>query len=149
MIGYLFFALAIIVVDIITKQWALTACVHKLVFNKFIACQLAFNRGVSWSMLHTESTLGFVLVTLLVAAVIVFLCWYTYQRWLDYQSIFAEVIVLAGACANMIDRIWHGAVIDFIMLEYKGFVWPLFNIADTAIVLGVLLMCFGTLKKGK
>lgn len=138
MIGYLVVALGVIITDILTKQWALAACTDKLVINKFVACHLAFNRGVSWSMFHSDDTSMFVMVSLLVGLVIIFFAWYTYQQWREHQTIWAEVLVLSGACANMIDRLWHGAVIDFIMLEYKQYVFPLFNFADSAIVCGVI-----------
>jgi len=52
----------------------------------------------------------------------------------------AIVMVLAGALGNMIDRIRHGYVVDFIDVHYQGWHWPAFNIADMVIVTGVILL---------
>ncbi len=49
-------------------------------------------------------------------------------------------LVLSGALGNLVDRIRYGYVIDFIDLHVNGFHWPAFNLADSAIVLGVVLI---------
>jgi len=49
-------------------------------------------------------------------------------------------LLAAGICGNLIDRVRLGRVIDFILLYYKDYQWPVFNIADTAITIGAALM---------
>lgn len=49
-------------------------------------------------------------------------------------------LILGGALGNLIDRIIHGYVIDFILLYYKDWQWPAFNLADSAICLGVIFL---------
>jgi signal peptidase II len=49
-------------------------------------------------------------------------------------------LVLAGAVGNLLDRVRLGEVIDFILVNYKGFHWPAFNVADIAITVGVSLL---------
>ena len=49
--------------------------------------------------------------------------------------------VLGGALANLIDRLHYGYVVDFIDIYYKNHHWPAFNVADSAICLGALLLC--------
>ncbi|AKS42679.1 signal peptidase II [Wenzhouxiangella marina] len=52
----------------------------------------------------------------------------------------AIVLVLGGAIGNLVDRIRYGYVVDFIDVHYQGWHWPAFNLADSAIVLGVILL---------
>lgn len=52
----------------------------------------------------------------------------------------ALALILGGAVGNLIDRIWLGQVIDFIQLYYDRWYWPAFNIADSAITLGAVLL---------
>ena len=56
----------------------------------------------------------------------------------------AEVAVIAGASSNIIDRFWYGGVVDFILLEYEQWSWPLFNVADIVIVGGIIVMVFNS-----
>jgi len=51
-------------------------------------------------------------------------------------------LILGGAVGNLIDRIRLGEVIDFLLLHYKRFQWPAFNVADTTITVGVFLLLF-------
>ena len=49
-------------------------------------------------------------------------------------------LVLGGAIGNLIDRVWLGHVIDFLDVYYGSYHWPIFNIADSAITVGVVLL---------
>lgn len=68
------------------------------------------------------------------------LAFYTFFQWKQNQSILAEVFILAGGLSNIIDRFVYSGVVDFIVLGYKDWFWPVFNVADAFIVLGVTLM---------
>ena len=63
-------------------------------------------------------------------------------RLKNYETLLAIALslVLGGAIGNLIDRLAYGYVIDFLDVYYKQWHWPAFNIADSAIVLGVVLM---------
>ncbi len=58
-------------------------------------------------------------------------------------------LILGGALGNVIDRLFHGYVVDFILLYYHEWQYPAFNIADMAISLGVFFFVLGMLKKKK
>ena len=58
-------------------------------------------------------------------------------------------LVLGGAIGNLIDRLAYGYVIDFLLVYYKTWYWPAFNIADSAITLGVALMLAESFGLGK
>ena len=55
----------------------------------------------------------------------------------------ALALILGGAVGNLIDRVWHGHVIDFIDVR----VWPVFNVADSAITIGVALLLWRALRR--
>jgi signal peptidase II len=57
----------------------------------------------------------------------------------------ALALVMGGALGNVIDRIRFGAVVDFIQWHAAGYYWPAFNVADSAITLGAVLMVWATL----
>lgn len=54
----------------------------------------------------------------------------------------ALTLIVGGAIGNVIDRLAHGAVVDFLYFHYAQYGWPAFNVADSAISLGVALMLF-------
>lgn len=54
-------------------------------------------------------------------------------------------LVIGGALGNLVDRLRHGAVTDFLNFHFQGYHWPAFNLADSGIVLGVLLLLAGDL----
>lgn len=64
------------------------------------------------------------------------------ERWLAT----ALALILGGAVGNLIDRAWLGQVIDFIQLYYDRWYWPAFNIADSAITLGAVLLIVDSLR---
>ncbi|HRD50022.1 MAG: lipoprotein signal peptidase [Candidatus Competibacter sp.] len=61
----------------------------------------------------------------------------------------ALALILGGAVGNLIDRIWLGQVIDFIQLYYDRWYWPAFNIADSAITLGAVLLVLDSWRSKK
>ena len=64
------------------------------------------------------------------------------EKWLAL----ALALILGGALGNMIDRVWLGQVIDFIQLYYERWYWPAFNIADSAISVGAVLLVLDSLR---
>jgi signal peptidase II len=55
-------------------------------------------------------------------------------------------LILGGAIGNLIDRLFYGYVIDFLDVYYGTYHWPAFNIADSAITIGVVLMLWDSFK---
>jgi len=98
-----------------------------------------WNRGVSFGMFASDSQLGPWLLSAFALAVCGFLLVYLSraQRWLLIVAIGG---VIGGAVGNVIDRVRFGAVADFLDFHAFGLHWPAFNVADSAIVVGVGLM---------
>lgn len=102
---------------------------------------LLYNRGAAFSFLSDESGWQrwfFIAVALI--AVVFIVHWLRKldadQRW----TAFGLALILGGAVGNLIDRLWHGHVVDFIQIYYRDFYWPAFNIADSAITVGAVLL---------
>ena len=67
------------------------------------------------------------------------------QTWL----VLALGLIAGGAIGNLVDRIYYGVVTDFILWHYKDTEWPVFNVADAVLVVGVLLLVFDVGKDDK
>ena len=102
---------------------------------------MVWNYGISygWFASHSQAT-RWILITLSVIAAILLWLWMARQT----RPLLAAAIglVLGGAVANATDRLVHGAVADFFHLYVAGFSWYVFNIADMAIVAGVLVLMY-------
>jgi len=64
----------------------------------------------------------------------------------DRSVIVALGAILGGAVGNFIDRVRYGEVVDFLHLHYRGFDWPMFNVADSAITVGVAVVLLHSLR---
>jgi signal peptidase II len=92
----------------------------------------------------------FVALALVISAVIII--WLRRLPAGRNREAIALALILGGALGNVIDRFWHGYVIDFIQWYYEAYYWPAFNIADAAITLGAALLILDAalgLKKAK
>jgi len=98
---------------------------------------LVWNRGVSYGLFPQESGLGrWVLILFALTSALALLVWLAL-----ITSPLAAVcvgLIIGGAVGNAIDRILYGAVADFFSFHAFGFEWYVFNVADTAIVAGVI-----------
>ena len=86
---------------------------------------------------------------LAVAISIVITVWITRLQKHEYLLAAALSLILGGAVGNLIDRLLYGYVIDFLDVYYNTYHWPAFNIADSAITIGVGLMLLESFGVGK
>lgn len=130
----------IVVIDRVSKWMIINSGIGICKMTAWLSWSLHYNRGVSWSFLHAEDTVPFVLVSLLVGLITVIVLWQAYTRLRNGHPIYGQVMVLAGSCSNLFDRALYGGVIDFIQFHIGAWSFAIFNIADAAIVLGVCVM---------
>jgi signal peptidase II len=105
----------------------------------FFNLVLVWNPGVSFGMFGGDKALEpWILVGLALAISIGLLIWLARER--DRVTALAIGLVLGGAIGNVVDRLRHGAVVDFLDFHVSGYHWPAFNVADAAIVVGALLL---------
>lgn len=133
----------IVVCDQLSKLWAVKALLGNPSITVFTGFDfsLAYNKGAAFSFLSNAGgwqNAFFIGLTLLVSAYLVYqIIKFTIS---ERQTMIAFVFILGGAIGNLIDRIRLGYVVDFIDWYIKHWHWPTFNIADSAICIGVALM---------
>jgi len=115
--------------------------------NNFINIDLIWNTGIGFGFLSTESSLIYNLVSALVGAVIVILCYFTIISEIKDKLIYA--IIIGGAIGNFYDRLIFNAVPDFIDLHYDRYHWFTFNVADIFITLGIIIFLINEFLKNK
>ncbi len=130
---------AALVLDQATKAWILaimTADPREIVVTPFLSLVLVWNRGISFGLFGDagEET-RWLLVALAAAICVVLLFWL--RRAETRLAAVGIGLVIGGAVGNVIDRVRLGAVVDFVDLHGWGWHWPAFNVADTAITVGV------------
>ncbi|MBY0352779.1 signal peptidase II [Candidatus Babeliales bacterium] len=128
----------LISIDQLSKWWALKNLLGRdIELTQNLTLSFAWNRGISWSFFNEASVIGFWLLTGFIALVTTIFAIYTVARFFNNYDSQCEIMVLAGALSNLIDRVLHGAVIDFIDIHLGTWHWPTFNSADSFIVIGV------------
>lgn len=140
----LWFALAALVIglDQATKLWVLESFRYgeRLVVTDFFNLVLVFNRGAAFSFLSQAGGWQkwfFVGLALVVSIwLIIEIRRHAQDKWLSA----AYAMVLGGALGNVIDRLRFDAVVDFLDFHFSGWHWPAFNVADSAITVGVVLL---------
>ncbi len=129
-------------------QWTKMLAVTHLKGNSpihLIEKQLSFiyveNRGAAFGILQDKRVFFVILTTI----VVVFLFTYIVKNYKTHSAVtnLALVLIMAGAIGNLIDRIRLSYVVDFIALKFGGLMnFPVFNIADVAVVCGALLLVY-------
>ncbi len=110
----------------------------------FFNLVLAYNRGVSFGLLSNDSPMGpYLLAGAAFVIALGVLIWALRQG--RRLPMVAAGLVVGGAVGNMVDRLYLGAVVDFLDFHAYGWHWPAFNLADSAIVVGVGLLLFESL----
>ncbi|MDH3702576.1 MAG: signal peptidase II [Alphaproteobacteria bacterium] len=136
-------AALIMAVDQASKWFAYQAYLEEsrtiVVTGFFNIVLLVWNRGVSFGLFSDGSPITkYVLIGVALAISVVLVVW---LRRNDQRLTAAAIgLVLGGALSNVLDRIVHGAVVDFLDFHVAGYHWPAFNVADSAIFVGVVLI---------
>lgn len=106
---------------------------------------LTFNPGAAFSFLADQPGWQRWFFTLLALGVVAWIA-VEFKRHAGQKLLsLALALVMGGALGNVIDRVRFGAVVDFIQWHAAGFYWPAFNIADSAITIGAVLLVFSQL----
>ena len=142
MLRWLWLSLFIIVLDQISKQLVESTFMvfETLPLLPSINLTLAYNEGAAFSFLSDQG--GWQRWLFAGLAIIVTLVLVGWMNKLQNERLAAIslALIIGGAIGNLIDRLLFGHVIDFIDLYYGEWHWPAFNVADSAIIIGVVLM---------
>lgn len=132
--------LSVIVIDQLTKLWAFSydSLNIEIIKNFFYIGQVK-NTGAAWGILSGNMIIFFI-VTLIAIYFIIDI----YRKSKDRPWYFnvALILVLAGAIGNFIDRLTLGYVRDFFDFYIFSYDFPLFNVADSALVVGVIVIIY-------
>lgn len=101
------------------------------------------NYGFAFGFLNNSSLNQIIVICVIFSIIAYFL--YLLLKTQDQFFRFSLILVLSGAVGNFIDRVIHGFVIDFIDIYLGSYHWPAFNIADSSITLGFILIMFNIL----
>ena len=151
MLKYLWISLVVIALDLYTKHLASTLLdygisVPVLPIFKFT---LLHNTGAAFSFLADQSGWQrwfFAVLALVVSGILVkWLATLKNDRWLAV----AIALVLGGALGNLYDRVVFGYVVDFLHFHWENNHFPAFNIADTAITIGAIMMALDIFRQGR
>ena len=107
------------------------------VINKVFGLYYVENKGISFSMLSSKMALIIIITSIIMLILIYVMIRTPKTKYFMPFSIVLSVIV-GGAAGNMIDRIFRGYVIDFIMLDFINF--PIFNVADIFVCVGLFIL---------
>ena len=113
--------------------------------NPFLNLNLIWNEGIAFGLFSFDEKNYYNLLTFLIIGIILVLLWLMFRSSGLEKLGFASVI--GGSLGNVIDRIFYSSVPDFIDLNYNGFHWFVFNVADIFITLGVMMLIFCEFKK--
>jgi signal peptidase II len=148
--------LGVILFDHLTKWWAIvtlrqldefTGTLRSIVIIPgFLDFTYDENTGAAFSLFQNHPT-ALTAVSFVIAGMIFWWYWTTPRAHRGTRI--ALALVLGGAVGNLIDRVVRGAVVDFIHAFYGRYHWPTFNVADSAICIGIALLILWSFREQK
>ncbi len=134
------------IIDFISKQIVihfLSLNESILVIKNFFYLTYTRNNGAAWSILKDQR-----LLLLIVTVIVLFLInKYMNKEELSKTENFIYGMIIGGIIGNLFDRIVYASVIDFLDFKIFGYNYPIFNLADTFIVIGIILLIIVSIRK--
>ncbi len=143
---------SVVAFDQVTKYLIVHFLTHKIVIMPgFADLVVVYNRGMAFGMLNAGAcTLRTALLAVLNLGVFaVLLAVFVLSKDVTHLTMVSLCLIMGGAAGNIIDRIRLGYVVDFIDVYVRSAHWPAFNIADSAITVGAVLLAIDLLRSGK
>jgi len=147
LVAGLLVAVIVFLLDQASKWWVLLDIMNPprtIEVLPFFNLVLVWNRGVSFGMFPAGSLVGqWMLIGLAAAICVALLFWL--RGATNRLTVGAIGLIIGGAVGNVLDRLVHGAVVDFLDVHAAGYHWPAFNVADSAICVGAGLLILDSL----
>lgn len=143
--GYFLLFIVLVLSDQFTKQIFMSSLEigQSIVVNPYLSWTYLHNTGAAFSILSDGGLIGRLFLLAVSILVSLWVIWWTQKTPEIYkQKLFGQFFLLSGAVGNLIDRGLYGYVIDFIDVHVNSFYWPVFNLADSFIFIGVVLIIF-------
>ena len=106
--------------------------------NQFLNIYLVWNTGIGFGLFSSENQILYNLFTAIIVIINLIIFYLSYVE--TKIKSFLLMIILGGSLGNLFDRFYYNAVPDFIDLNYAGYHWFVFNVADIFITLGILCL---------
>jgi len=139
MLRYYFIAIFVIIID----QWSKWIIVQKMnlyeqipIIEGFFSITSHRNKGAAWGILQDQMTFFYIITIIVIVGIIYYL--HKYLKGKMGLSV-ALCLILGGAIGNFIDRIFRKEVVDFLDFIIFTYDFPIFNVADSSLVVGVFL----------
>lgn len=136
-------ALTVFILDILTKIWA----VYRLKYEEpihiipnYLRLEYAENTGIAFSLFQDQGQLLNILTPLAFIILIVLVYKQFGGSIMNWGSRIFLGLIIGGALGNILNRLYSGYVVDFIVMYYKTNKWPTFNLADTALTIGEVIL---------
>jgi len=148
---WLAFSAVVIAIDVYTKHLIQQAFQYgeHVQITSFFDLVRYHNEGAAFSFLANQGGwqhFFFTAIAVVASAVMIYLL----RKHAEQKLFcFAIALVLGGALGNLYDRLTLGYVVDFLFFHYQSYYWPAFNVADSAITVGVVLLCLDSIKKNE
>ena len=141
-------AVLILVIDQISKRLVMTSLRPGQSWNpvaaleRWVSVTYVTNTGAAFGMFPDYGGIFMVIAVVVIAVIILYYRYLPGEQWLVQASLGLQ---LGGALGNLLDRVRYGHVIDFI--DFK--IWPVFNVADSSIFVGAVILAFYLLRHGE
>ena len=106
--------------------------------NSFLNFYLVWNKGIGFGLLSSDQDFFYNLVTIFIVLINFVIIYLLFKE--KGSKFYFLIVILGGSLGNLFDRIYFNAVPDFIDLNYNGYHWFIFNIADIFITIGIILL---------
>ncbi len=116
------------------------------VIKNFFYITYTTNTGGAWSILENKQIL---LISISLVFLVVLLSYIKKEENMSNLSIISYSLIIGGIIGNLIDRIFLNHVIDFLSFNIFGYYFPIFNIADSVIVIGIIILIVDTIRSEK
>ena len=150
MLKFWLIAVIVAIADQLSKLAAVKYLVRSSVeLTSFLNLSLVFNTGAAFGFLSGASgwqNLLFVGIAIVVSLFIIAMVKHVGVN--DTQVLTGLMLILGGAAGNLIDRLRQGYVVDFIDFHYQNWHWPAFNVADSSITIGAILLVLDAIGLG-
>ena len=139
---YLIIVIFIFLFDRISKIYILNVAETygevNILVNSYINLILVWNSGIGFGLLSSDNLLIYNLITTLIILINLIIIYLVYSS--NDIRVYLYLIILGGSLGNLFDRLYYSAVPDFIDLNYNGYHWFIFNVADIFISIGIIFL---------
>ena len=144
---YVLIVLVIFALDRFSKLFILNILEYKdkvdIYINSFLSLYLVWNKGIGFGLFSFDDATAYNLITLIILFINVIIVYLIFVE--EGVKVYFLLTILGGSLGNFFDRLYYKAVPDFIDINYNGYHWFIFNVADIFITLGIICLIFAEL----